>query len=91
MQLDDDTPKAPGGGGGGGGGKSPAPAKPLAVKEANLEPLWGWEAGDGGTEALTGAAAAVWALPPMLSARTSFGAVRHTDTCSLRSHGPTQI
>ena len=69
MQLDDDTPKAPGGG----GGKSPAAAKPLAVKEVNLEPLWGWETGDDGTEALIGEAA-TWVLPPMLSARTSFGA-----------------
>ena len=47
--------------------------KPLAVKETNLEPLWGWEEGCGGKVASSGAASA-WVLPPMLAPRTSFGA-----------------
>ena len=68
VQLDDDVLKAPGG-----GGRSPAVVKPLAVKETNLEPLWGWEEGCGGKVASSGAASA-WVLPPMLAPRTSFGA-----------------
>jgi hypothetical protein len=73
VQLDNDAREGPGGGGASGGAKSPASAKPLAVKEANLEPLWGWEQGCGDEEADSGAAAP-WVLPPMLAARTSFGA-----------------
>jgi len=54
--------------------------KPLAVKERNLEALWGWEEGGQGDANGDGAGAgdAAWLLPPMPAARTSFSAVLTT-------------
>ena len=67
-----------GAGDGGGGEKvKEKQDKTLAVKAENLQRLWGWEAAaaaDGGGDREDGEER-VWLPPPMLSARTSFGAV----------------